>query len=222
MTAAAIQMMSSVSSEQYRGIPSEQIKVVFKTACVRCFSHPTKADIIAATKTSLDADVVSAILEGALRLLPPDDTPDGHAKRKTEMALKATHALRAERAFTNSVSILQPLLLDESQQQERIKAAIEPGATNFERCTPDILFLSPTWLCDQLCHWIEYTNTFGFKSSPFLYQKHKKQLRRYVAAFGSGMVVFKLGYECGLFAIEVMSYHREEEVLQWINSALLK
>lgn len=201
---------------------SKRIKVVSKAVRALPFSCPTTADIITATKTGLDAEVFSAILGDALRLLPPDDTPDGQAMRKTEMALKASHALRAGTAFISSVRRLQPLLLDESQQQERIKAAVEQGATNFVKCTPDILFLSPTWLCDQPCHWVEYKNTFGFKSSPFLHLKQKKQLRRYVAAFGSGMVVDKLGYECDLFAIDGLFYFREEEVLRWINSAVLE
>lgn len=166
-------------------------------------------------------DIVSAILEGAIRVLPPDNSPQGQARRKQEMALKAAHALRAESAFVDNVRRLQPLLQDDSEQQEGIRAALEEGRSDVIRCTPDILFDNPTQLCGRSCHWVEYKNTLGFKSNPFLHQKHKKQLRRYVATFGSGMVVYKLGFERDLFHVDGLCCFREQEVTQWIDRAVL-
>lgn len=42
-----------------------------------------------------------------------------------------------------------------------------------------------------------------------IYSKNLKQLRRYRAALGEEMVVYKLGYEQDLFDIDEVSYYRE-------------
>ena len=208
-------------AKPYTGVPTTQIRPVFRTACKQRFGRVSAESVIAMTGTTLDPDVVSAILEGALRLLPPDGSIEGQERRKQEMAHKAAHALRAESAFVDQVRRLQPLLQDESQQKERIKAALEDGRSDAIRSTPDILFDHPTNLYGRSCRWVEYKNTFGFKSNPFVHQKHKKQLRKYVATFGPGMVVYKLGFEHGLFQIDGLSCFREQEVIEWIGQVVV-
>lgn len=208
-------------TEPYTGVPSTQIRPVFGMARKHRFGRVDADSIIAMTGTSLDPDIVSAILEGALRLLPPDNSIEGQERRRQEMAHKAAHALRAESAFVDQVRRLQPSLQDESQQKQRIKAALEDGRSDVVRSTPDIFFDNATNLCGRSCRWVEYKNTFGFKSNPFLHQKHKKQLRRYVATFGPGMVVYKLGFEHGLFQMDELSCFREQEVTQWIDQVVV-
>lgn len=133
------------------------------------------------------------------------------------MMLKATHALDAEANFVASVRRLHLDLLDEDQQKDRTRAAIEQGTKDIVRLTPDVLFTAPEQILGGLCHWVEYKNTFGFKSNPFLYRKHKAQIRRYVAVFGPGLIVYKLGHEENLFSIEGVQFCREREVLSWIE-----
>lgn len=216
-----ITSVASVGVEPYDGVPSSQIRPVFKAAHSLRFSRPQTSTIMKITTTRLDENIVAAILEGALRVLPPDNTPDGLAKRKQEMAVKAAHAATAERTFIESIRRLRPMLLDENEQRQKIGAAMEEGKHDIIKCTPDILFDSPVHLSGFLCHWVEYKNTFGFKQSPFLYRKNKKQLLRYLSTFGPGMVVFKLGFESHLFSIAGLCCFREEEVMRWIDQALL-
>lgn len=210
----------SASVEPYDGVPSSQIRAVYNAAHSLRFSQPETSDIIRITKTRLDENIVSAILEGALRVLPPDNTPDGIAKRKETMAFKAANATRAENAFVESLRRLRPLLLDQNEQQQKIRVAIDERRYEIIRCTPDVLFESPIHPNGFFCHWVEYKNGFGFKQNPFLYRKHKKQLLKYVSTFGPGMVVFKLGFESHLYNIAGLCCFREEEVTRWVDQTV--
>ena len=98
-------------------------------------------DTITRIRTNLDVDIVGAILEGALRLHPPDHTLEGTTLRKAKMAVKAEEAAMAEAAFVANLKGYQPQLLDENQQKERVRAALDNGALDVTRYTPDILFL---------------------------------------------------------------------------------
>ena len=202
----------------YDGVNGSVIKSIFRTACLLRFSSPQVDNIISRTGTALDSNVVSAILEGALRLLPPNNTLEGTTTRKAIMALKAEQASAAEAGFVAEVKRVLPELSDEQQQKEQIRTAVENGAVAITKSTPDILFTEPTNTCGVMCKWIEYKNMFGFKSNPFVHKKHRAQLRRYVEVFGHGMVVYKLGYESGLFSIAGLKCYREAEILLWLRS----
>lgn len=212
--------LPSANVSSYNGVPSSQIQPVYKTAYSLRFLRPGTGTIVEITRTSLDESIVAAILEGALRVLPPDNTPDGIVKRKQEMALKAAHATRAESAFVEDLRRLRPMLLDEHEQQQKIRAAIEQGRHDIIKCTPDALFDLPVHFGGFLCHWVEYKNTFGFKQNPFLHRQHKKQLVRYAETFGPGMVVFKLGFESNLFNIAGLCCFREKEARYWVDQAV--
>ncbi|TKA74651.1 hypothetical protein B0A55_07965 [Friedmanniomyces simplex] len=110
------------------------------------------------------------------------------------MAVKFEQALAAEEAFLSHLRATGHQLLDEREQRQQIQVAIENDHPTI-RLTPDVLFQCPETICGQVCHWMEYKNTFGFKSNPFVHAKHKAQLHRYVKSFGEGMVVYKLGHE---------------------------
>lgn len=206
----------STNNVQCTGIPSAFVKRIFKTACRLRYSQPTTEDIVGLTETSLDYDIVAAILEGALRLLPTDDSPDGRIARKNKMETKAAQALAAETAFAARLRTYGFQFSVEAEQRETIRLAIEAGSVDTVRLTPDILFSEPTRLCGIDCHWNEYKNMFGFKSDPFVHKKNKKQLQRYVAAFGKGIVVYRLGYECDHLMIDGLTVVREADMLQWI------
>jgi hypothetical protein len=194
------------------------IKPVFQAACRIRFANPTVEDVVRLTRTSLAASIVSAILEGARRLLPPDNSPEGQDLRRAEMAKKALQAFEAETAFTVQLQKFQPLSMTEEQQKESIRIKSEAGLVNLVKATPDLLFLETTSLCGFRTNWIEYKNMFGFKSNPFVHAKIKKQLKRYTEIYGDGMVVFKLGYESEHLNIEGLRVMREAEVLHWLGS----
>ncbi|KAM0714505.1 hypothetical protein Q7P37_009799 [Cladosporium fusiforme] len=179
------------------------------------YNGPTVQDIIRSTGTALDPEIVGAILEGALRLLPPDESPEGKIARKTKMATKAAQALAAETAFVAKMQGYQPRSSNEAEQREKIRHAIEAGWVDVVKLTPDILFSEVTPLCGFDCNWIEYKNMFGFKSNPFVHKKNKAQLRRYVAAFGKGIVVYRLGYESDHLVVDGLKVMREADLVQW-------
>ena len=184
-----------LSAEQpYYGVPKELITPVFKTACQLRFGNPTPKLVIGKTGTQLDYDIVSAIIEAALRLLPADNTPRGIQIRQEKEAEKASKAQLAESAFVNRLLDVDPLLLREGQQRMQIKAALDAGKHDTVRVTPDVRLSRPTIVCGIECAWVEFKNTFGFRSSPYVAKRNEDQLRRYATALGPDMVVFKLGY----------------------------
>jgi hypothetical protein len=208
------------TSTQYRGIPSSQIKPVFKAACYSRFREPVAADIIRTTGTTLEPDVVAAILEGALRLVPVDSTPEGQQIRREKERAKAEQAQKAENDFVAQVRRLQPAMLDETQQKQRILAAKESGSPLGILATPDILFIVPTEINGADCHWIEYKNMFGFKQNPFVQSKIKQQCRKYASLFGAGIIVYRLGFETRLLDIEGVRVMHERDISFWISQQI--
>lgn len=214
---------ASIAALPYDGVPRDVVAPVYNMAVRLRFSRPKPERIISKTKTQLDYDIVSAIIEAALRVLPPDNTPEGIASRRTRDAEKARHADAAEKTFVESVLEIDTSLLNQSQQLTRYKATVdETGLVDTVKVTPDILFSKPTNVCGVLCHWIEYKNTFGFRKSPFVAKKNKKQFQRYATALGSGMVVYKLGYETQHVQIDGVHCFREAEVMGWLQDTIAR
>ncbi len=89
----------------YRGVTPALIKPVFRAACALRFSNPGVTDIIDRTNTRLDREIVGAILEGALRLLPVDNTPEGQTTRRANMAAKAEQAMAAEETLVHACEL---------------------------------------------------------------------------------------------------------------------
>ncbi|KAK5111166.1 hypothetical protein LTR85_012248 [Meristemomyces frigidus] len=193
------------------------VKPVFLKACQLRFEKPTPEVVISHTKTRLSYDIVSAILEAALRLLPPDRTADGTLRRQEKAAKKAQRAADAEFAFVDLLLSVDKELLREEEQKEQIRALVERGTLEIVRSTPDVRFSRETSVCGITCRWLEYKNTFGFRSSPFVAAKDKKQFAKYASTFGPGMVVYKLGYERNHIQIEGVHCFREKEVVDWLR-----
>ncbi|KAK4551644.1 hypothetical protein LTR86_011018 [Recurvomyces mirabilis] len=202
----------------FKGVSTALIKPVFRAACALRFSNPDVDDVIQHTRTSLDPQIVSAILEGALRLLPSDTTLEGQTARRAKMAAKAEQARIAEETFLARLRNAGYQFQDERQQKQRIQAAIDEGIPLSCRLTPDVLFDRPTMIFGHTCRWVEYKNTFGFKSSPYVHSKNKTQFLRYVAQLGEGAVVYKLGYECGLITLPSVQICREAEAFVCIDT----
>ena len=179
---------------------------VFKMACHLRFIGPDVDVLLGRIDTQLDRTVVSALIEAALRLLPPDDTIEGRLEAKERMQQKIERALFYEMAFIDQTRGLGYRLLTEQEQK---KLDLRP--------TPDIRFLEPILVHGHLCHWIEYKSYFGFKANPFIASKEKKQFKKYASELGSGAVVYKLGFEVDYIVVPGIRLFREAEVLHFMG-----
>lgn len=79
------------------------------------------------TKTTLEEQIVAAILEDAFRLLVPDNSLAGVNLRRARMREKAFAAGRAEAAFDEHLRGFDPNLLSENEVKEGNKAILETG-----------------------------------------------------------------------------------------------
>lgn len=61
----------------YVGVPARDVKQIFGAPLLLRFVKPAASIVIRKTGTKVELEVVAAMLEGALRLLPPDDMGDG-------------------------------------------------------------------------------------------------------------------------------------------------
>ncbi|KAK1145670.1 hypothetical protein N8T08_003906 [Aspergillus melleus] len=171
-------------------------------ACHLRFQNPDVNMLLQRVHTELDASVISALIEAALRLLPPDNSPKGRAEAKDKMQQKQKQALLQETYFIGQIRGLGYRFQTEKEQQEARQSS-----------TPDIRFLEPISVNGNLCHWIEYKNYFGFKANPFITSKNRKQYRNYASRFGPGAVVYKLGFEVEHVSINGIESFREAEFL---------
>ncbi|KAJ5559520.1 hypothetical protein N7513_001919 [Penicillium frequentans] len=175
---------------------------VFQMACRLRYMKPDVDMLLRYVNTQLDNMIISALIEAALRLLPPENTPEGKAEAKERMQQKRERALLHEVSFINQMRSLGYRFLTESEQKE---SQLSP--------TPDIRFHEPVSIHGQSCNWIEYKSYFGFKANPFIASKDKKQFKKYASELGPGAVVYKLGFETGhITATEIGSF-REAEML---------
>jgi hypothetical protein len=188
----------------YNGILAVVSKLVFQAACRTRFANSTVKDLIRLTRNLLDSSIVSATLEGARRLLPPDNSPEGQDLRKVEMVNKALQTLVVETNVIAQLQKFQPLsMLTEQQQKESNRVNTEAGLVNVVKAPPNLLFSKATSLCGFCTNWDEHKNTFGLKSNLCVHGRIKKQPKRYTETFGDGKVVFKLGYELEHLSTEV-------------------
>ncbi|KAI9045748.1 zinc finger protein [Aspergillus affinis] len=186
----------------YTGIPRTAVTPVFKMACRLRFMKPDVDMLLRRIDTQLDTMVISALIEAALRLLPPDNSPNGRAEAEERMRQKSERALIQETSFIDQMRDLGYQFQTEREQKE---SRLSP--------TPDIRFHEPVLVNGHSCHWIEYKNYFGFKANPFITSKNKKQFRKYVSGIGPGAVVYKLGYEIEHIAMIGVETFREAEFL---------
>lgn len=190
----------------YIGIPRTMIAPVFKMACQLRFMQPNVDMILRRIDTQLDHGVISALIEAALRLLPPENTPEGRLEAKERIQQKMERARLHEMSFVDQTRNFGHQILAEDEQK---KLQLRP--------TPDIRFLDPVLIHGHLCHWIEYKSYFGFKANPFIASKNKKQFEKYASELGSGAVVYKLGFEIDHIVVPGIRVFREAEVLHLLG-----
>ena len=84
----------------YPGVARTTVAPVFKMACHLRFMKPDVDMLLRRIDTQLDHGVISALIEAALRLLPPDETPEGKGERKN--ATKDTASTPSRNDFRRS------------------------------------------------------------------------------------------------------------------------
>lgn len=194
----------SITISGYSGIPRPIVESVFAIACQLRHRKPSVADVLRRSKFALEDGIVTALLSAALRLLPMDNTVEGIALRTEQHRMKRVEAQLAEDYFCVELVRSGYIFLREHQQTGNA-------------VTPDVLFQEPTPVCGHLCLWLEYKNTFGFRSNPYVAASTKKQLQRYATQLGPGAVVYKQGYETGHLSIDGVVSFRENEVLEFFK-----
>lgn len=197
------------------GVPRSLVELVFRAACSLRRQNPQPHTIATLTKTSLDLNIVSAILTAALRLLPPDNSSAGRQLRLEKERLSAERAKDAEAEFIARIANFGVEFLTEAEQRSLAGTALPYGQKLGP--TPDLLLKTPLLIDGHPCAWIEFKNDFGFKSSPFVTSGTKRQVKRYLDKIGPGIVVYRLGFESGLFAMPGVVCMRETEALEIIG-----
>jgi hypothetical protein len=144
----------TATSAEYLGTPHSVIAPVYDLALRLRFKSPTSDSIILQTKTTMDYEAVSSIIEATQRLVPVDN-PQGVATRKERYRSRAAKAKCAEQEFCLNLKSLGYDCISEDQQK---------GLSDL---TPDVRFNKPTLGCGHMCWWIEYKHFFGFKANPF-------------------------------------------------------
>lgn len=118
-------------------LPRDAVMSIFRMACRLRFMKPDVDTLLRHINTQLDHMIVAALIEAALRLLPPDNTPEG----KERLQKKMRDAQLAENSFTDQIRAMDYRFFTESEQKER---NLQP--------TPDIRFLEPVSIHGKLCH----------------------------------------------------------------------
>jgi hypothetical protein len=175
--------------------------------------RPSVQDIVRISRTSLETSVVAALLSAAERLNSLQEGVEEAQLRAEKQRVRSQQAKVAESSFIKQFLTKGYLFITESEQHEQARVSGEHPLL-----TPDMLFISPVVICGKTCGWLEFKDYFGFPSNPFVSQKEKKQFNKYVKAFGSGAVVYEIGFQCGYPDIEGVETFRATEVLASIGA----
>ncbi|KIW36653.1 uncharacterized protein PV06_11165 [Exophiala oligosperma] len=194
---------------RYDGISPSLIKPVYKLAVRLRRGLPTVEDIVLATGTRLERPIVVALIAAAERLNSLSESREDAQRRAERQKERSRLAQLAEDAFIGIFSRQGLDFTTESQQRQQAKL-LEQRAF----LTPDMKFTSPVMICGLLCNWLEFKDYFGFPDNPFVSSSERKQLKKYVVAFGSGAVVYLLGFQNNYPNIKDVGVFRAREVLQ--------
>lgn len=198
----------STPRPEYVGVAKVVVKQVFSFVCRHRMSLPPVDEVIRRTDTPLATGVVLVLMEAACRLNPLDNSPEGKHTRLEWQRRRAERAQQAEDAFVGHLDRLLYPYLRETELKEQ--AASQETTV---RCTPDVLFDEPVMLHGRLCHWIEYKHYFGFPKNPFVAGKEKRQMQKYLACLGPGVVVYELGFQMGHLTTEGVRVFHIRDIL---------
>lgn len=163
MPTITIRLTIDGSFLEYTGVPRTTVTPVFKMACRLRFKNPNVDMLLGYIDTQLDHPVISALIEAALRLLPPEITPEGGAEANKRIQSKMAKALLNETTFIGQMRSFRYQFQTESEQKE---AHLRP--------TPDIRFPKPVLIQGRPCYWVEYKSYFQLQIQSLRYFEEQK------------------------------------------------
>lgn len=180
-------------STKYDGSPLNILRLVFSSKYKKKLTQIIKKKNILSTRDSLQLDL--AISNDLYALINQDEV----LKKSTDFELKIQ-------------KILDKLGIRYKTQEQLAKEQIEQNdkATN----TPDFLILDDLWINGQKINWIDAKNFYGLNTQ-YVVKRIKHQTKKYINAWGTGSIVFNLGFSSKLKIQNIlfMDYYSFEKYL---------
>lgn len=191
----------------YDGEPKAAVQVIFRFACLHRHEAMDAGSVMRRVHTTLSPEVIKSIIDAALKLLPPDNSPQGRLERQLMEQEKKRRAIQAEDAFVRHLEARYQVIRESDVRRALLDAGARPHAT------PDVVFEAPVTIVGAACRWIECKSYFGFGRNPYVAASERKQIKKYVDHLGPGIVVFRLGYEQRHLALDGVRVYREQEMV---------
>lgn len=163
-------------SSKYDGSPLNILRLVFASKYKKKLTQLIKGNKILSSRDATQLDL--AISNDLYALINQDKV----LKKSTEFELKIQE-------------ILDKLGIRYKTQEQLAQEQIEQSdkATN----TPDFLILDNLWINGQKINWIDAKNFYGLNTQ-YLRKRIKHQTKKYLDAWGTGSIIFSLGFSSGL------------------------
>lgn len=180
-------------STKYDGSPLNILRLVFASKYKKKLTQLIRNKKILSPQDISQLDL--AISNDLYALINQDEV----LKKSTDFELKIQ-------------KILDKLGIRYKTQEQLAQEQIEESekATN----TPDFLILDDLWINEQKINWIDAKNFYGLNTQ-YLKKRIKHQTKKYINAWGSGSIIFSLGFSSGLRIPEILfiDYHSFEKDL---------
>ena len=163
-------------SSKYDGSPLNILRLVYASKYKKKLTQLIKSNKFLSSKDTTQLDL--AILNDLYALINQDKV----LKKSTE--------------FEQSIQeILDKLSVKYKTQEQLTQEQIEETdkATN----TPDFLILDDLWINGKKINWIDAKNFYGLNTQ-YLKKRIKHQTKKYIDAWGTGSIIFSLGFSSEL------------------------
>lgn len=203
-----------VMPKAYEGDDPAAVNVAYRFVLRRRRAIPTVRRVMEMTRTNLSSEVVASLMAAAERLNSLTESPHDAMIRAEMQRRKSEIAQSHEDAFIEQLVHKGFSFTREKEQREDSSSLglIRQG-------TPDVRFTNPVAVHGEVCGWIEFKDYFGFPNNPFIAQKEKRQLKKYVVTFGAGIVVYSCGFQQGYPKIDGVRVCRAAEFLECLIPA---
>jgi hypothetical protein len=169
-------------STKYDGSPLNILRLIFSDKYKKKLIYLIKHNKILSSSDASQLDI--AISNDLYALINQDQV----LKKSTDFELKIQ-------------TILDKLGIRYKTQEQLAKEQIEESdkATN----TPDFLILDDLWINGQKINWIDAKNFYGLNTQ-YLIKRIKHQTKKYINAWGTGSIIFNLGFSSKLKIPEIL------------------
>jgi len=169
-------------STKYDGSPLNILRLVYTSKYKKKLTQLIKSNKILSSRDIFQLDL--AVSNDLYALINQDEV----LKKSSDFELKIQKIL-------DKLGIRYKT--QEQLAQEQIKESEK--ATN----TPDFLILDDLWINGEKINWIDAKNFYGLNTQ-YLKKRIKHQTKKYINAWGSGSIIFSLGFSSGLRIPEIL------------------